>query len=287
MAFQKPLSADQSGAFFRHPVLGAIVWLFGAKKDEGGSAGEQLVDGNNVDGKVNLGQNNGKQRSQLHQSGADGMNGQHRARRSIIHAANANLGTSDYGSDHHNQTDHYGDSRESLSSSSSTGSVHGSGSNPSLYKSRRDSRRQSWSDESGQDLVSYFEGSTRRAKSPPSNPGEVKSAMKRSTSTMSKFSALELSTSPSTAAEASDVVGSLPKNYSPASQYFANPKERKGGGISPQWGWYISTTPPVEQFQKDSGSASPAEEAKIGKIGADIGCNERSGISKAMETKGR
>lgn len=186
-----------------------------------------------------------------------------------------------------------------------------------MYKSKKGSssnswedtgRRMSWSDESGQDLVSYFSEARkkepslniRRAVSGGSNNsssgeegeeggglGLPKSALKRSGSTLGKHRGMgnndamvsgELNSggglggsnlgqfpgvasltgaSPSTLYESTDVVASLPRGFdrSPAQQFFSKGQvaggTAKSGTVSPQWGWYVSTTPPISQFVKE------------------------------------
>ena len=200
---------------------------------------------------------------------------------------------------------------------------------------RNNVRRQSWSDESGQDLVQFFEkgmemknssssnnllsagsGVLRRSSSSsssatdfqPNNNNESggipidgvgedstktnnnvflpkKSAIKRSSSILStippssppiqQYNQLALQgMSPGSFGESNDMVSSLPKNSpmsknrSPAGGILGSqgvgvsggpagglagmgPGNNGKGHISPQWGWYISTTPPVEMFSKD------------------------------------
>merc|ERR1711981_454019 len=224
-------------------------------------------------------------------------------------------------------------SSRQVGSAASRGNI---GKPPSLAALNNE-RRMSWSDESGQDLVSYFEEG--RSHSSLSSQGScvsaslpIKSAMKRSTNTISTTGSTvsffdgssgskddddndvdcvkgdgrdegegegegegdrdggetsptsvcetisqsqreargvpeengeiggHLSpdivlpgTSPESQYEATDVLCSLPKpgDFSPANQYFgckANTMIASSGVISPQWGWYISTTPPLQQY---------------------------------------
>jgi len=238
MAFHQPLESDTpTSNFARHPILGAIVWLFGGKEDQ-----DQKLSKNLTDSTMN------------------------------------------------------GDSQDSLSSNGSNGSE-----NMNVRKGRfkgntnirglgDNGRRMSWSDESGQNLVEVFDISKQRKNSNDSVNSldkPVKSAMKRSGSTLggavpSQFNDLALSSmSPSSAYESTDVVCSLPKTgdrvISPAQQYFNKnnpsvPKNSKSGQVSPQWGWYISTTPPVQQmFEKE------VPKAKKGK-----GTDGKSGLAMAL-----
>jgi len=271
MAFNQRLESDTpTGSLGRHPLLGAIVWLFGGGESEASPPpprGPSEGDG----------------------GGAD-------AARAKAGGVAGSAGLTERGS------------LSPSSSTESTSSKHDSAAGPSLRRNNRLSdsgRRMSWSDESGQDLVQVFDlnksaSQLRGSGSSSSLEGRpVKSAMKRSGSTLGSsgrlsssglgpppsssddggapldplgnpfLSALDRSApgqsshiglssmSPGTAYESTDVVGSLPgpklDPYSPAHQYFnrqqtvnqAGKKSPKDGQVSPQWGWYISTTPPT------------------------------------------
>jgi len=78
--------------------------------------------------------------------------------------------------------------------------------------------------------------------------------------------------SPGTMYESTDIVRSLPRagqfDRSPAQQFFANGKgggSGKGTGtVSPQWGWYVSTTPPLSQFVKEEVGKKKKNEGESG-----------------------
>ncbi|GMI00068.1 hypothetical protein TrVE_jg14304 [Triparma verrucosa] len=244
MAFHQPLASDTpSSNFARHPILGAIVWLFGGKEDQDQKLSKNLTG------------------STINNSSEDSLSG---------HSSGGS-------SENMNIRKGAGFKR--------TNNIRGLGDN---------GRRMSWSDESGQNLVEVFDLSKQNLKkssndSVNSLDKPVKSAMKRSTSTLggavpSQFNEMALSSmSPSSAYESTDVVCSLPKTgdrvISPAQQYFNKnnpsiPKSSKSGQVSPQWGWYISTTPPVQQmFEKEV-----PKKAKGGK-GAEPG---KSGLAMAL-----
>jgi hypothetical protein len=166
----------------------------------------------------------------------------------------------------------------------------------------------SWSDESGQDLVHFFEegrGKGRLAGSRSSSSeldrdahtsGVLKSSMKRTNSTsvqggggleglgrMNDSLSMALAgASPSDRGEFGDTVSSLPKhgaltgNYSPSAQYFSkggaapsggpalSAAAKANGGISPQWGWYVSTTPPVAAVYERDAKGAKGEGGGIG-----------------------
>lgn len=112
-------------------------------------------------------------------------------------------------------------------------------------------KRMSWSDESGQSLVEYSNECTLRE--PPSAPIPIKSVMKRSNSTYSNPLHRSNSSSDSIPqAPSSDVNESsnaiVMQRYIPSLGGKLSRTGVKPGYISPQWGWYINTTPPPHEM---------------------------------------
>mmetsp|Transcript_41553 Transcript_41553/g.48457 ORF Transcript_41553/g.48457 Transcript_41553/m.48457 type:complete len:305 (+) Transcript_41553:134-1048(+) len=119
------------------------------------------------------------------------------------------------------------------------------------YATKRE-RRQSWSDESGQSLVECFYESQSPLHKPSKaslSPKILKSVMKHSIN------------GASTASNSDDNNGNIPKFplnnglvMPGSSKCDVNSSMKSSGHTSPQWGWYISTTPPqVEMYASGNG----------------------------------
>jgi len=108
--------------------------------------------------------------------------------------------------------------------------------------------------------------------------------------------------SPGDRGEMMDTVGSLGKHnghYSPAARFFGQGQTAgglpqpggaqggpigKNGHVSPQWGWYVSTTPPVAQFSATDTAVVAGVKSGIGKaIGADTKGGEEGDNKKPGE----
>jgi len=102
--------------------------------------------------------------------------------------------------------------------------------------------RASWSDETGHDLVEYLDETTSHE--PPSDAFPVKSAIRRSGTIFSNNQNYSPSTSPLYGGSGGSVKSS-------------------NGYASPQWGWYVSTTPPQAEMYSE-------QVDKEGRIGINI-----------------
>lgn len=124
---------------------------------------------------------------------------------------------------------------------------------------RRGSKRLSWSDESGQSLVDYVD-ETSVAREPSSTSastqGKVKSVMKRSRSMRNA------SGPKSASARNSSPSRYIPKGLSANHNGLIMPTKpynnNDDGYVSPQWGWYINTTPPTpDMYHRNSSITKP------------------------------
>lgn len=126
--------------------------------------------------------------------------------------------------------------------------------NHMAYQSRKTRRKMSWADESGQSLDEYYVESSKKVnpadgsleianKSVPRKP--IKSAIRNSRTheTTTSQNHQPSSCIPYMPSTSSNVKGCAPTN-------------NKNGYISPQWGWYITTTPPTPEYIQRSNSAS-------------------------------
>lgn len=117
----------------------------------------------------------------------------------------------------------------------------------SISRDQEITKRMSWSDESGQSLVEYFNESSCREPSFSSQP--IKSAMKRSKSSYSNAVHKSVTNSNTELIRQRYIPSGIDKKESGGIVVpRGGVKAVSGGYISPQWGWYISTTPPQEIY---------------------------------------
>jgi len=136
-----------------------------------------------------------------------------------------------------------------------------------LRRANASGRTMSWSDESGQSLIEVFDldGPTR---APSLVPPPTKSAIRRSSSLR-----------PAPSPEETNETGTLPPAVS-----------LKGGHVSPQWGWYISTTPPTPEMYGDRnhkptgaagcpGESSTVSQATLSQFATSLPSTAREGAA--------
>jgi len=218
MAFNQPIEADRPEdlglltAFYRAPVIGTLMWILGgdmAKKldEEERKESEEMISSSKTPDRIS---------SDVSECSIDAIN-------------------EDFKKKSYQTTIH-----ETFSCSSEDQAMR----NFSLSRQYQETsnrtltKRISWSDESHQSLVEYFNESSSRE--PPSASRPIKSVMKRSkSSNVTHVSSLD----------------EIRRRYIPSGMdkkeggiVFpgGGMKPIVGSGYSPQWGWYISTTPPQE-----------------------------------------
>mmetsp|Transcript_21829 Transcript_21829/g.32683 ORF Transcript_21829/g.32683 Transcript_21829/m.32683 type:complete len:377 (-) Transcript_21829:242-1372(-) len=172
-------------------------------------------------------------------------------------------------------------------------------------------RQMSWSDESGQSLVEYFDENNakntalhERTSNCFSKP--LKSAMRRSKKSLRRSGNLQPDASPSGEKLPQDQQQqqlllhqhhsshrvNWHDNNAAAHAVFAAPNSNKGavssagangnanssngGYVSPQWGWYISTTPPVEKFDSGRSKKSKKKGSSTGSSSNKDNCDVAS-----------
>ena len=128
----------------------------------------------------------------------------------------------------------------------------------------KDKRRQSWSDDSGHNLVEFFDEnnrspnnlnrvpsagklrSTLKTAKPPNNNMDMMKRSKGMGDHLGSRRNLNLMTSPTRQSlnceDENDTLGEMRLSVS------GEKSIKKNGYVSPQWGWYISTTPDAEKF---------------------------------------
>jgi len=249
MAFNQPIEADRPDnldhltTFSRAPILGTIMWLLGGdmtlKLDEEESKESNVTQTNDNKDKGIEKENTTQIDTILSTSQSDNN----------IHVPDRILSDISEGSAMEDEDN------VRLTKSFDECTIHDrNGSNRSLSNQSVGIKRMSWSDESGQSLVEYSNECSSRE--PPSAAIPIKSAMKRSNSTYSNplHRSNSNSSSESIQQASPSPDGSESSNATVTQRYIPSlggkiPRTGvKPGYISPQWGWYINTTPPPHEM---------------------------------------
>uniref|UniRef100_A0A7S2W487 Uncharacterized protein n=1 Tax=Eucampia antarctica TaxID=49252 RepID=A0A7S2W487_9STRA len=250
MAFDRPLEADKIddlglfSSFLRAPIVGPIMWMIGGssamKKEE--EEKEKVSTKNTV---LNSPDQERKEPGRLNSYESDFMDIGVSPERFPSDVSDEGEGSDAFSSD---------DEPSTLPEMISKLNVHPYDiSKKSLRRSKKidhslhnKTRRMSWSDESGQDLVHICDESKRPIHEPAflshsSSHKPIKSAIKRSLSSRDNMSN-KPNYQPSQCVP-SGLIGGKDGIIQPSCSGMKN----TNGYISPQWGWYISTTPPTPE----------------------------------------
>lgn len=247
MAFDIPLDADQPSdlGFFSSlvtaPISGTVMWILrGGKNEEPDETKDSQIE------------------TELENTATDGFHiKSFEQRKSIVQDVIKHIpdvsesDVSNFDDDAECSSSGYETEKEKNNKSQDGGGIS---SNQFRHRAfNYQVKRTSWSDESGQSLVEYLNDTTLHEPQPDIRP--VKSVMKKSKSIYSKHKNI---------VNAQDL-DSTNKNISSEQQYIPSGITSSGGGIvmpsgggmktsssggahvSPQWGWYISTTPPTPE----------------------------------------
>jgi hypothetical protein len=229
MAFDSPLEADRIddlgfvSAFIRAPVIGTLMWVLGGSKAmEEDEKDQMMIDSEN-----------------------DGTSRHHNHRHSLnMKETNGKLKKTAprlIGSD----ISEFAAEAEALSLE---------GCSLQEYSDLRKSRKMSWSDESGQDLCQYIGESTT-----PYEPPKLANASSANNAKPIIKSAMRRSSSVSEDVSQGNTKRYLPKGLGgdhsglvmptkPGDIAAGAPTHGPGGYHSPEWGWYINTTPPTPEM---------------------------------------
>jgi len=241
MAFEHPLEADSVdykngffSSFVQAPLLGPLVWILGGTIDKDNSRGESTTV---LDAK----ENKSDQTSIALKSSVETFTSEnYRNKTEIIRADHF------YSADEICSTD--ADSSDESYSDDSTKVNHNFAENmKQRHQVLKNKTKMSWSDESGQSLVEYCDelqpsGQVLQATntSQKSIMKPIKSAIRKSRKGLSSLPCHTSHCVPSGLSGGSIIMpsgGGIIKT--------GNIAINGGNGyISPQWGWYISTTPP-------------------------------------------
>jgi hypothetical protein len=229
MAFDRPIEADRVddlgllSSFVRSPLIGPIMWVLGnhLSRDEN----KENLKGSIVE------------------------------KSSLEHMSNENLVS--YSSKDHvinsvllSSRKSQGSGLNALTDVPNDGntikdmSTYDSTKNTKEIGSQHTWRKTSWSDESGQNLVEYFDSNSLSAQSrtEPSNSNQpIKSAMRNKNHKQNIPKGLS---------------GGFIRYPSGGKYSNGNGKPNTNGYISPQYGWYISTTPPTPDYHANADSRS-------------------------------
>lgn len=126
---------------------------------------------------------------------------------------------------------------------------------------RKGRRKMSWADESGQSLDDYYEQSSKQSSvegssdntipAPAKNCKPIKSAMRSSRTGLNSIK--------NRTHRPSQCVPSMPSIKSKGGP----PVNTKNGYVSPQWGWYISTTPPTPEYLQNSVNTNQGQSHQV------------------------
>lgn len=248
MAFDMPLEADQPGestfflSFVTTPVVGTLMWILGGDTEDN-STGEEKNE--------ELSQNNDNEDNDFNITNvkSDQISDNTKERSSIISGA---------------MSKNIPELTESVMSSlCEEGDVSYSADewkclaenqecsdrirHECVQRDIKVRRKTSWSDESGQSLTEYFDEKSYHE--PMSDAQPRKSAMKKS-----KHQFIP-----------SGITGPTGGMIMPSGGGLKIPSGVNGnGGVSPQWGWYISTTPPAgDKFPNTKKTGKELKEKKI------------------------
>jgi len=241
MAFDHPIEADRIddlglfSAFIRAPVVGTLMWVLGGSKameEEEKEKELMLIDGED-DG-------TSTSRSTRHVLNMEEVNG--KLKKTAPRLIGSDI--SEFG--------------ECAAEAEALALQRSSSLRRSSSKGLRKSRKMSWSDESGQNLCEYIEESTtpyepkKLSITSSSNAKPIKSAMRRTSSVNEVASDLSQTSITSKQRYLPNGLGAghsgLVMPTKPGDVAAGGPSHGPGGYHSPEWGWYINTTPPTPEM---------------------------------------
>lgn len=261
MAFDRPIEADRVddlgllSAFVRAPVLGPIMWILGKKLTDGGK-NDDNKENNSLQTTTDISRSTTS--TTLHSTYGHGSFPD-------ISSSSVSHITSNFSLQNEGDTISFNSSRKIKSREEEELKLN-EAQNLLLLRQKK-TRRMSWSDESGQNLVEYYDlsQSSSQQGTPPSphfpvhKKKPIKSAMRRSCVKNGKAPIHPSECIPSGLAGGSIVMPTgggyqqMQQNQiSSQQQQHHQSSNNANGYISPQYGWYISMTPPTPPHYHDS-----------------------------------
>lgn len=266
MAFDRPIEADNIdggiiSSFVRAPIVG-IAWVLGGL----------LLDENK--------ENDGITTNRAICTSSGSHDEEHKSNNQIISPqTTAVIGSgrpASYFGDNRECDSSDGNSFNTCKQTSSSESNQSDGTegtmspHPShLYAMRKKTRKMSWSDESGQDLVEYYEDKSNMSSNKSgsgllnaqseslqngnnNNRRPIKSAIRHRHG--NKHNCIPSMGGSIVMNGAGTVVGAVGnQNHNQTKNHAGGPNSMGVGNgyVSPQWGWYISTTPPTPEYHSN------------------------------------